>query len=133
MNVGYKFDSYKGEAEGYWFYKRDKQVQSFNWDNKGNGNDVNTIEEIRKGLFEVINNESGTGKRAKAEGVIAAGKTGTAQNSQGRTHAWFTGFAPFENPKICVTVFLEHGGKGGLEPAEIARGIFEEARKKGYL
>jgi len=42
-NVGYKFDAYKGEAEGYWFYKRDNQVQSFNWDSKNNGNDVNTI------------------------------------------------------------------------------------------
>jgi hypothetical protein len=42
-NIGYKFDSYKGEAEGYWFYKRDKQVRAFNWDPKSNGNDINTI------------------------------------------------------------------------------------------
>lgn len=92
-----------------------------------------TIEEIRKGLFEVINNENGTGKRAKAEGVIAAGKTGTAQNPQGRTHAWFIGFAPYDDAKLCLVVFLEHGGKGGVEPAGIARGIFEEAKRIGYL
>jgi penicillin-binding protein 2 len=92
-----------------------------------------TINVVREGLYEVINNENGTGKRAKVEGVIAAGKTGTAQNPQGRTHAWFAGFAPFKDPKICVVVFLEHGGKGGVEPTVIARGIFEEARKKGYL
>ena len=61
------------------------------------------------------------------------GKTGTAQNPHGRTHAWFTGFAPYEHPKICLVVFLEHGGKGGLEPAEIAKGIFEEAKVRGYL
>ena len=42
-NVGYKFDAYKGEAEGYWFYKRDKQVQAFNWDDPAGSNDVNTI------------------------------------------------------------------------------------------
>jgi hypothetical protein len=43
-NVGYKFDSYKGEAEGYWFYKRDKQVKTYNWVNSGgSANDVNTI------------------------------------------------------------------------------------------
>ncbi|MDP2928635.1 MAG: alginate export family protein [Candidatus Omnitrophota bacterium] len=43
VNVGYKFDSYKGEAEGYWFYKRDKQVQAYNWTNSTSGNDINTI------------------------------------------------------------------------------------------
>ena len=88
---------------------------------------------VREGLYEVVNAEDGTGKRAKPDGVIAAGKTGTAENPQGRTHAWFAGFAPFTDPKICIVVFLEHGGKGGMEPAEIGRGIFEESKKKGYL
>ncbi len=92
-----------------------------------------TISLIRKGLYEVVNNENGTGKRAKLEGALVDGKTGSAENPHGRTHAWFSGFAPDNDPRICVVVFLEHGGKGGLEPAEIARGIFEEARKKGYL
>jgi len=92
-----------------------------------------TTDDIRRGMYEVVNNEFGTGKRAKAEGIVAAGKTGTAQNPQGRTHAWFTGFAPFDDPRICVVVFLEHGGKGGVEPAGIARQIFEEARRIGYL
>ena len=97
------------------------------------GMTLSDIRLIRKGLYEVINGENGTGKRAKAEGVIAAGKTGTAQNPLGKTHAWFSGFAPYKDPRICVVVFLEHGGKGGLEPAEIARGIFEEAKNRGYL
>ncbi|MDO8536379.1 MAG: alginate export family protein [Candidatus Omnitrophota bacterium] len=43
VNVGYKFDAYKGEAEGYWFYKRDKQVQPYNWVTPNGSNDVNTI------------------------------------------------------------------------------------------
>ena len=43
VNVGYKFDAYKGEAEGYWFYKRDKQVQPYNWVNPDGSNDVSTI------------------------------------------------------------------------------------------
>jgi hypothetical protein len=42
-NVGYKFDAYKGEAEGYWFYKRDMQVKGYNWTNSTAANDVNTI------------------------------------------------------------------------------------------
>lgn len=92
-----------------------------------------TLKLIRQGLFEAVNGEHGTAARARAEGVIAAGKTGTAQNPMGRTHAWFSGFAPFDDPKICVVVFLEHGGKGGFEPAGIAGGIFKEARGRGYL
>ena len=92
-----------------------------------------TLKIIRQGLFEVVNGEHATGSRAASEGVIAAGKTGTAQNPLGKTHAWFSGFAPFDDPKICVVVFLEHGGKGGLEPAGIAGGIFKEAKNRGYL
>ena len=84
-------------------------------------------------MFEAVNNDSGTAKRTKLSGTIVAGKTGTAQNPHGRTHAWFCGFAPFSDPKICVVVFLEHGGKGGVEPAAIARGIFEEAKNLGYI
>ena len=97
------------------------------------GMNDNVIKTVRGGLYNVVNGENGTGKRAKLEGVAVAGKTGTAQNPLGRTHAWFTGFAPFDNAKICLVVFLEHGGKGGLEPSEIAKEIFEEARKRGYL
>jgi penicillin-binding protein 2 len=92
-----------------------------------------TIREVREGLFEVVNNEEGTGRRAKLADVIVAGKTGTAQNPHGRTHAWFAGFAPFYNPKICLVVFVEHGGKGGIEPAEIVQGIFTEAKRIGYF
>lgn len=91
------------------------------------------LQSVRRGLFNVVNGEAGTGKRAKVEGSAVAGKTGTAQNPQGRTHGWFGGFAPYDDPKICLVVFLEHGGKGGLEPSEIARSIFETAKAKGYL
>ncbi len=91
------------------------------------------IQTVREGLFNVVNAEHGTARRAQAEGVHVAGKTGTAQNPHGRTHAWFSGFAPYEDPRLCVVVFLEHGGKGGLDPTEIARNIFEEAKAKGYI
>lgn len=91
------------------------------------------IRVVRQGLLEAINGESGTGKRAKLEGLQVAGKTGTAQTPRGRTHAWFCGFAPFKDPKLCIVVLVEHGGHGGVEPAEIAHGIFEEARRLGYF
>lgn len=92
-----------------------------------------TIREIRNGLYDVVNAEHGTGKRAKVEGAAIAGKTGTAQNPHGRTHAWFCGYAPFQDPRLCVVVFLEHGGKGGLGPAEVAQELFTAAKSKGYI
>ncbi|MCX5666130.1 MAG: penicillin-binding protein 2, partial [Candidatus Omnitrophica bacterium] len=80
----------------------------------------NAMKTVRGGLYKVVNAENGTGKRAKLEGVAIAGKTGTAENPGGKTHAWFCGFAPFDNAKISLVIFLEHGGKGGLEPSEMA-------------
>lgn len=94
---------------------------------------ANTIRKIREGLLKTVNDEKGTGRRARVDGALVAGKTGTAQNPQGATHAWFSGFAPFDDPKICVVVFLEHGGKGGSEPSEIASAIFQEAKAGGYI
>ena len=93
----------------------------------------NAMKAVRDGLYKVVNAENGTGKRARLEDVTICGKTGTAENPGGKTHAWFVGFAPFDNAKISLVVFLEHGGKGGLEPSEIAKEIFAAAKSKGYL
>ncbi len=86
------------------------------------------LETVKKGLYEVVNAPHGTGLYARSKKVIIAGKTGTAQNPQGVSHAWFAGFAPFEKPRLSVVVFIEHGGKGGLEPAIFARKIMEKAK-----
>jgi penicillin-binding protein 2 len=93
----------------------------------------NSMKAVRSGLYKVVNAENGTGKRAKLEGIAIAGKTGTAENVESATHAWFCGFAPFDNAKISLVVFLEHGGKGGMRPSEIAKDIFSIARSRGYL
>lgn len=91
-----------------------------------------TMKKVRKGLWMVINGEGGTAKRVRVEGVVIAGKTGTAQNPQGSTHAWFAAFAPFDDPKLCVVVFVEHGGHGS-DAAALAHDIFLEAKIKGLL
>jgi penicillin-binding protein 2 len=92
-----------------------------------------TIRTVREGLRAAVNGETGTAKRARIEGVEVAGKTGTAQTPHGRTHAWFAGFAPFKDPRVCVVVLVEHGGHGGVEPAGIAHGVFQEAERLGYF
>ena len=54
----------------------------------------------------------GTCRRANLEGIEVCGKTGTAQNPHGRDHSAFMGFAPMNNPKIAVAVYVENGGFG---------------------
>lgn len=83
-----------------------------------------TFKIVKEGLRQTI--LKGTGWRADIKGLAVAGKTGTAQNPQGETHAWFIGFAPYENPEVCITVFLENGGEGGEAAAPIARAMLEK-------
>lgn len=65
-------------------------------------------------MVEVVN--SGSGKRAAIRGAQVAGKTGTAQANDGEPpHAWFTGFAPADDPQIAVAVVVENGGDAGSE------------------
>ena len=67
---------------------------------------------------------SGTGKGAAVQGVRVAGKTGSAQNPGGNPHAWFTGFAPADDPRLVVAVVLENAGSGGSMAAPLARQMF---------
>ena len=77
---------------------------------------------VRDMMIGVV--EEGTGTTARIDGVTVAGKTGTAETEGGEDHAWFVGYAPAENPKICVAVLLENNGTpGGKTAAPIARNI----------
>jgi len=84
------------------------------------------IELVKKGLRGVVEDRDGTGYRAWSSRVSVSGKTGSSQTQEGlKTHAWFAGFAPSENPEISFVVFLEHGGSGGDFPALIAKKAIE--------
>ncbi len=62
--------------------------------------------------------ETGSGQAAQISGVSVAGKTGTAQHATGKPpHAWFTGFAPADDPQVAVAVVVEDGGSAGSEAA----------------
>src|SRR4030095_8187289 len=103
------------------------------------------IELVRRGMWKVVNDGGGTGKRAKVPGVEVAGKTGTAQfwreEKQGGTtvkikdnHTWFICFAPYNDPKFAVCVFVQGAKSGGGVSAPIAEKILEEAfaPEKGF-
>lgn len=72
---------------------------------------------------------NGTGTRASIRGVQVAGKTGTAQNATGLSHAWYTGFAPAEDPEVVVAVIVEGGNSGGTVAAPIARELINYVLK----
>lgn len=69
--------------------------------------------------------ESGTGRKLKNNIYTAAGKTGSAEYNSNKedSHAWFTGFAPVEDPEICVTIIVEGVGSGGDYAVPMARRI----------
>ncbi len=98
------------------------------------GGDPGFIEAIRLGLRRTVEDEKvGTGYRAKVPGVVVAGKTGTAQvrnllrgrhrqavsHFRHRDHAWFAGYAPYDDPQIVVVVLLDNGGSGGRQAAPV--------------
>ena len=72
--------------------------------------DSGIIRILRAGLLEVTT--SGTGRKSNNFGVNVAGKTGTAQNTQGDDHAWFAGYAPAEKPRYAVVAIAEAGKAG---------------------
>lgn len=102
-----------------------------------------TMETVIEGMWRSVNRQ-GTGQGAYQPGFEVCGKTGSTQlisrESAERliqrglevkkTHSWFTGFAPRDNPEIVVTVLVEFGGMGGQTAAPIAGQIFKAYREK---
>jgi penicillin-binding protein 2 len=97
---------------------------------------------IIAGMWRSVN-DGGTGRGARVEGFDVCGKTGSTQTMSresaerlaeaGReikTHSWFSGFAPRDDPRIVVTVLVEYGGGGGATAAPVAGRIFERFRQE---
>jgi penicillin-binding protein 2 len=81
---------------------------------------------VREGMRRAVMEPGGTGGLARVKDVVVAGKTGTAQNPHGKDHAWFIGFAPYDNPKIAICVLVENAGYGGSFAAPIAGKCIEQ-------
>jgi len=76
---------------------------------------------VREGMRRVVQEPGGTALTARVKGIVSAGKTGTAQRPhEQKDHAWYVGFAPFDEPKIAIAVLVENAGFGGAIAAPIA-------------
>jgi penicillin-binding protein 2 len=95
---------------------------------------------IRTGMEEVVQGRRGTARKVRIKGLTIGGKTGTAHvvrlkqykhlkeediPYKFRDHAWFTCYAPAEDPEIAVTVLVEHGLHGGSGAGPVARAMLE--------
>ena len=94
--------------------------------------DTRHVEAVREGLREAV--VSGSARRLSTLPVASAGKTGTAQwHSWKSPHAWFTGWAPYENPELVITVLVEEGEEGSRAATPVAYDIlkwyFSERKK----
>ena len=81
---------------------------------------------IAEGMRRVTEEAGGTARGARIPGITVCGKTGTAQNPHGKDHAVFVCFAPMEDPKIAMAVYVENSGFGGTWAAPIASLLMEQ-------
>lgn len=87
---------------------------------------ANVIRLVQEGLHDVT--KFGTAASTfRGFPIDIAGKTGTAENSQGRDHGWFVAYGPYDNPNIVVAVIVEQGGFGSQSAVPIGREILEAA------
>lgn len=109
--------------------------------------DPSVFEKVIQGMWEAVNDE-GTGRAARVAEFDVCGKTGSTQilseektkkarekkqedeEKKMKTHSWFTGFAPKDQPKVVITVIVEYGGMGGATAAPLARRLFSFYRDK---
>ncbi len=93
------------------------------------------LDTVREGMYGAVNWPQGTAANARVPGIAVAGKTGTAEyfrdwdkdnqadrDAKGNlpTHAWFTAFAPYQEPEIVVAAFVANGGEGSSVAAPVA-------------
>jgi penicillin-binding protein 2 len=84
---------------------------------------------LKGAMVAVVQGQGGTARRAQIPGLVWGGKTGSTEHHAGRkTHGWFVGVAPMDNPKVAIAVLVEESGHGGEISAPIARELV-----KAYL
>lgn len=112
--VDYIYNNWSKKRDTIAHEHRDMNVSNKTWDI------------VREGMRRVVMEPGGTGSIVRVAGITVAGKTGTAQNTRAKDHAWFIGFAPFEDPKIAICVLVENGGYGAVAAGPIASMCIEQ-------
>lgn len=111
-NGGYYITPHLNKHDSMRIHRHDLNIESRHFD------------EVKNGMHRVM--VYGTGRHYAIDSLNMAGKTGTAQNSHGKDHAIFIGFAPVDNPKIAVAVVVENAGFGATWAAPIASMMMEQ-------
>lgn len=89
--------------------------------------DPANFEEVVLGLEGAVNGEAGaTARIAALKDIIVCGKTGTAQNPHGKDHSVFIAFAPKDDPRIAIAVYVENAGFGATYAAPVASLMIEK-------
>lgn len=105
---------------------------------------------IQRAMYDVCNYPRGTAINFVSSKIVIAGKTGTAQvvaikqdikkrrleheiAYYNRSHAWFTTYGPYKDPKYVVMVMVEHGGHGGSAAGKIVSDIYNKLVEMGYI
>jgi len=109
-----------------------REIQDTTMDNTFKKKHVTTFESrhfhyIIEGMYDVVQGGGGsTARVAVIPGINIGGKTGTAQNPHGKDHSIFMAFAPIEDPKIAIAVYVENSGFGATYAAPIASLMIEQ-------
>lgn len=122
-NKGYYYEPHfvtKKEINGIW--------EDIIYNKNNVGIDEEYFPFVLDGMVEVVK-PGGTARRAAIKNIEVAGKTGTIQNGSFRDHSAFVAFAPVENPKIAISVYVEYAGFGGTYAAPIASLMIEKYLK----
>lgn len=86
------------------------------------------LDSVKEGMRLNVIGDKGSGRQLASLPITSAGKTGTSQfdgSDPSRTHAWYTAYAPYENPEIAITVLVEAGGEGHAAAVPIVKNALE--------
>ncbi len=112
--------------------------------------ELSKLKLIQEGMYDVCNAPKGTATKYNTSLITIAGKTGTSQvvgipqeekirmsesdlEYYKRSHAWFTAYGPYKNPRYVVTALVEHGGYGGRSAGELVSEVFNKLVYLGYI
>ena len=83
---------------------------------------------VQEGMRDNVIHEKGSGRQLASLPISSAGKTGTSQfdgSDPSRTHAWYTAYAPYEDPQIAIVVLVEAGGEGHAAAVPIVKNALD--------